>query len=211
MDLYYDFTFTVNNTGSQAVDVTGKGPTEPFGPIPLEPGETYQYVESVNVCTLVSVTVAFTAMGDDGDCTGGKELTHTFTQVTPSPTPTATPTQLTVTAPPVTSSPTSTPSSQPTPCVPDVDYCSTHVQDSFNSTLSCDPCIEVMELIDSWCGKNWDQWCVAKYAKCCPLSACPNEEDLIGKVDAFVCDDLNEALAGGYVPPYIPPVFRAPP
>jgi hypothetical protein len=219
MGLMYDFTFTVINTGSQAVDVTGKGPMEPFGPVNMEPGDTYVHIESVNVCGLGSLTVSFAAMGDGGDCAGEDVLTHTFIPLTSSPTsapitpkptemPTPAPTEMTVTAPPATGSPTGSPTSQPTPCIPDVDYCSQHEGGTFDREQSCDECVKLMNLIDSWCGKNWDQWCVATYAKCCPLSACPNEDELIGAVDPFECDRLNAALAGEDISPYIPPVFR---
>jgi hypothetical protein len=117
MGLMYDFTFTVTNTGSQTVDVTGKGPMESFGPIMLPPGSTYVHEESVDVCGLGSLTVYFTAMGDGGDCYDEVEVIHTF--IPPAA----------ETLPPVTSPPTSTPTVAPTssPTAPPTAICTIEV------------------------------------------------------------------------------------
>ena len=86
MDLMYDYSYTVTNTGSKPVDITGKGPTTTFTAT-LEVGETYTHVESVNVCELTSVTVSFSVMGDGGDCVGEAESGNDLVPLTPAPTP----------------------------------------------------------------------------------------------------------------------------
>ena len=63
-----------------------------FGPVSIPVGGSYTHVESVNVCDLTSVTVAFSVMGDGGDCADEETLTYTFLPLTPAPT--GSPTQL---------------------------------------------------------------------------------------------------------------------
>jgi len=52
---------------------------------------------------------------------------------------------------------------------------------------SCDSCVPLIILRDSYCGKTWDKWCAAFYAKCCEHAFCSNTEELIALVDEFDC------------------------
>jgi hypothetical protein len=102
----------------------------------------------------------------------------------PSYSPTGFPTVATVTQAPTTSSsaapsaapspstnsPSSDPSSAPTPCP--IDPCIDLGEETIPDD-GCDPCVPIIKLKDSWCGKEWDKWCVALYAKCCPQAGCP--------------------------------------
>ena len=95
----------------------------------------------------------------------------TFATVTESPSkePSSLPSYI-PSASPSTSSPSSNPSSAPTPCP--VDPCIEIVDETIPDD-GCDPCVPIIKIKDSWCGKEWDKWCVALYAQCCPQAGCP--------------------------------------
>jgi hypothetical protein len=44
-----------------------------------------------------------------------------------------------------------------------------------NITASCDPLIEKLVEVDSWCGVKWDPWCVVAYSDCFETSNCNDD------------------------------------
>ena len=98
----------------------------------------------------------------------------------PTPGPTANPT------PEPTPEPTPNPTERPTPSpfkppeVPEFeeacldDPCKLNFREDTNA--SCDPNVEKLIAIDSWCGVKWDPWCVTAYSDCFETSNCPPED-----------------------------------
>jgi hypothetical protein len=82
----------------------------------------------------------------------------------PTPNPTSNPTPLPTLAP----MPSSSPSGAPTPC--DEDPCQLRFVD--DTQASCDPFVQTIIEIDSWCGVRWDPWCVITYSDCYEQSGC---------------------------------------
>ena len=123
----------------------------------------------------------------------------------PSPGPTPNPTPI-PTSPPVAEAQTPA----PTPCADDP--CRLYFSD--NTTASCDPLVERIIEIDSWCGVRWDPWCVITYNDCFELSGCDAIEiakiGVEGGVDRTKTkcpDDVSETLTFAPVP--IPPIAEA--
>jgi len=61
---------------------------------------------------------------------------------------------------------------------------------SNNATESCDPNVQKIVAIDSWCGVRWDPWCVTAYNDCFEETAC-NAAEIDAVVDNGGVDRSN--------------------
>jgi len=87
-------------------------------------------------------------------------------EVTPEPTPLPTPNPTPLPTPNPTPDPTALPT--PTPC--NDDPCQLRFTD--DTEASCDPKVQTIIEVDSWCGISWDPWCVVAYSDCFEVSEC---------------------------------------
>ena len=126
-------------------------------------------------------------------------------EVTPEPTPLPTPNPTPLPTPYPTRNPTAPPTV--TPC--DDDPCQLRFID--DTEASCDPKVQTIIEIDSWCGVQWDPWCAVAYSQCygevagCNLASI---EEMAGDqrvdISRIKCpppEIISEAIAGAVLEP----------